>query len=334
MDPNAYIKNLVETVPAYNLSSDDKKCIQFEGVEKYIYNKLASNKFRNSAIPEALSDSIKKSVKYCISNKLPIHIMFPFGAYKRWNLPTHPGIDFAEVFNMALLREYLAPIAAGYEHGVILHYYSVELFVERNNHIPQENINFYEHEFLELMKVFTPFLPKNMQFKFTNLREEISQEDALNAVDIKVEELRKNWINIPEKDKELKIKRAKVNCKVDSNSEEYEKVILEAVFVHDAFSSQCWDKGGKVVWITGPDMITIGNSYTGSWGIHIKSSQTSRVNFWVGFGALIQTKNSFLPTILSQEQYTEKEQKLVHYPISFFGMKFKSLKSAPVLEEL
>jgi len=331
MDPNHYIKNLIETVPTYTLTNDDKKCIQFEGIEKYIYNKLASSKFRNSAIPEKLADSMKKSIKHCVTNMLPIHIMFPFGAYKRWNLPSHPGIDFAEVFNMALLREYLAPIAAGYEHGVILHYYSVELFVERNNHIPQNNINFYEHEFLELIAVFTKYLPQNMQFKFTNLREEISQQEAMKAVDIKVEELRKNWINLPEKDKELKIKRAKVNCMVDPNSTDYEKVILEAVFVHDAFSSQCWDKGGKVVWITGPDMITIGNSYTGSWGIHIKSSQSSRVNFWVGIGALQRQDSKLLPTILSYEQFLEINDSKLIEKISYFRNTFSNLNKILVI---
>lgn len=303
MQANQFIKNLIESIPDYKLSSDEEKCIKFEGIEQFIFRKLNSKKFRNSKVPEALEISIKKAINFSVKNNLPIHIVLPFGAYKRWNLPTHPGIDFAEVFNLILMREFLTPIAKAYKYGVILHYYSVELFVERNNRIPQKDIDFYQKDFIFLLEKFKKYLPANMQLKFTNLREEISQEEALKAVEIKVKELKANWPNVEKEVQDIKIKRAKVNCKVDINDPNYNEIILDAVFVHDAFASECWSKNGQIKWINKPDMIVIGHSYTGTWGLHIKSSTSSRVNFWVGIGALKIQDGKYLPTILTYEQF-------------------------------
>jgi hypothetical protein len=333
MDTNKYIKTLIESIPEYKLTIEDKKCIQFEGIEQFIYRKLTSSKYKNTALPRELEISVKTTINYCVKSNLPIQIMLPFGAFKRWSLPTHPFPDFAEVFNVTLLREYLAPIAAGYEHGVIMHYFSVELFVERIDHIPEAQQTKYENEFRNLINLFSQKLPKNMQFKFSNLKEEISQEEAIKSIDEKVIELRKSWKNMSQKDKDLKIKRATINCKVEKTNPNYNEIILESVFAHDAFSSQCWDKGGKVVWITAPDMITIGNSYTGTWGIHVKSSETSRVNFWVGIGALMKKGDSYIPTILSYEQYESLKENLQFEEIHYFGTKFTNLTNLPIVSD-
>ncbi len=333
MDIKNYIRNFIEEKPKYNLTDEDKKCIEIEGIGAYIYKKLTTTKYKSSSIPKDLEIYVKKVINYSIDNNLPIHIVFPFGAYKKWNLPTYPGIDWAELINIKYLIQYLSSVSEAYKKGVIIEYYSVELFVEKNNHLPQKDIDFYEKEFRLLMEMLQKYAPKGIQLKYTNLREEIAQKEALKAVDIKVEELRKDWGSLPNEEKQIKIKRAKVNCIADPSEPDYDKKIIEAVFVHDAFCSECWTKDGKVLWINKPDMVTIGNSYTGSWGIHIKSSRSSRVNFWIGYGAFIEKENSFIPTILTYSQLESLKDKIQNYGFNYFNNQFMNLNNIPVLSK-
>lgn len=332
MEPYNFLKTYIESIPLYEINDSDKKCIAFEGIKKYIFQRLTSTKYRGSTMPDDLKQFVKQRIDYCVDNNLPIHIVFPFGAYKKWNLPTYPHIDWAEVFNIKYMVEYLSSIASAYKYGVILDYYSVELFVERNSHIPQKDLDIYEKEFKQLIKILSKYAHSTLKIKFTNLREEISQQEALSAVEIKANEFRENWVNVSDEEKALKIKRAKVSCATNENDPNYDAIILDAVFVHDAFSSECWTQNGKILWINKPDMIVVGNSYTSNWGVHIRSSRASRVNFWVGMGVLEKrnsTREEYIPTILSYKQWKENEQRLEYHPIDVFE-EFPSLKEIGV----
>lgn len=313
-----FLKTYIGSVHQYQITESETKCIQFEGIEKFIYQKLTSTKYRGIKLPDDLRDFVKLRIDYCIKNNLPIHIVFPFGAYKRWNLPTYPHIDWAEVFNIKYMIEYLSSIASTYKFGVTLEYYSVELFVSKNIKIPQKDLDIYEKEFKNMLNILSKYTPKGLILKFTNLREEIRQDTALKSIDEKVKELRNNWKNVSQEDKELKIKRAKVSYAANENDPNYNEKILEAVLMHDAFSSECWTQNGKIEWINKPDMIVVGNSYTGNWGIHVKSSRTSRVNFWVGIGVLEKRENEFLPTILSYNQWNEQKELIEYHSVNIF----------------
>ena len=327
MNLNSFLKTYVESIPQYTVNDSDKKCITYEGIKKFIFQRLTSTKYRGSAMPDDLKQFVKQRIDYSVDNKIPIHIVFPFGAYKKWNLPTYPHIDWAEVFNIKYMIEYLSSIATAYKYGVILEYYSVELFVERNSHIPQKDLDIYEKEFKQIINTLSKYAPSALKIKLTNLREEISQQEALSAVVIKAKEFRENWVNISEEEKALKIKRAKVSCAIDENDPNYEATILDAVFVHDAFSSECWTDNGKVEWINKPDMIVVGNSYTSNWGVHIRSSRASRVNFWVGTGILEKRENEFIPSILSYEQWREKQELIEYHTVNI-------LEEFPKLREI
>lgn len=319
--PDIFLKEFVKNFPLNELTSEDKKCITYEGIKKYIFQRITSTKYRVSSMPEDLKQFVKQRIDYCVDNNLPIHIVFPFGAYKKWNLPTYPHIDWAEVFNIKYMVEYLSSIASAYMYGIILEYYSVELFVEKINHIPQKDLDIYEKEFKSMLNILSKYTPKGLTPKFTNLREEISQQEALKTVELKAKKFRENWPDVSEEDKALKIKRAKVSCAVSENTPKYEATILDAVFIHDAFSSECWTNNGKVEWINRPDMIVIGNSYTGNWGIHIKSSRASRVNFWVGTGVLekrVSNTDEYIPTILSYKQWNKQKKLIKYYPLNLF----------------
>jgi len=331
MKTEEYLQNLIENIPKYRITQSDSRQIQKEGIKKYTYNKISSAKYRSSSMPQELAKTVEGKIDYAYENHLPIRIVFPFGAYKRWNFPTYPGIDYAEVFNMVLLREYLSQISEFYPYGVTLDYHSVELFVERNNHLPQKDLFFYQDEFRNFLEYFNNYMPKGLEFRFKNLREEISQKDCLDNIEKEMPKLHKEWPKISQKDKELKIKRAKISCKIDEKDPNYEEIIKDAVHVHDAFSNGCWNPDGKAIWNNGLNMIKIGNSYTEDWGIHIKSSKTSRVNFWVGTGVLLKRDALFLPTILSYQQHLSSRKDITYSKVGFLN-NFSNLGEIGVLK--
>lgn len=333
MNVHTFLKNLIATAPEYALSDAEQKTIQFEGIDTFIFNKLTSTKYRCSSLGEDLAGLIKTAIKVNTAARKPIQILLPFGAYKLWKLPTQPYPDWAEVFNIVQMREYLAPIASAYEHGVTLTYFSVELFVERNNHIPQKDLDEYQKEFVKLIQYFQRYLPRNLSIEFKNLREDVSQEKALAAVEKKIVELRKDWDTVSTEEKEQKIKRAKVNCKVEKTDPNYDEIIKEAVHVHDAFSSECWAPEGYSPWDYNDGIISLGHSYTTGWGIHVKSSKSSRVIFWVGIGALEKRDKFYLPTILSYEQFKKMNGIIDFEEIELFGKSFTNLKQIPILHK-
>jgi hypothetical protein len=328
---NDYLKKLIETVPDYQLTEEDKKTIQFEGIEQFIFNKLNSAKYRTSATSDEVKDRIRTAIAYNVRNKLPIQLLLPFGAYKLWKLPTAPYPDWAEVFNIVQLRSYLSPIAKAYKYGVELKYFSVDLFVERINRIPQTNQDKYHREFQKIIKHFQEYLPDNFLLKYERLRDKTSVDKALEAIDSKVTELKKSWDTLPEKEKALKIKRSQVNCKVSAHDPDHDKIIKQSVHAHDAFSSGCWITPENNPWDYHKGVISLGHSYTDSWAIHVKSSASSRVNYWVGIGALLKKDKNYLPTVLSYKQFSKVTDQIKKEKIDFLKFVSPNLKSVPVL---
>jgi len=329
---NTYLNTLITTVPEYVLTPADQKQIAREGIEAYIFNKLNSSKFRSSKMSADVVEEVRSKIQYCVSHKQPLHLSLPFGSYKRVGFPTAPGIDWAEVFNMVWLREYLAPIAAAYEHGVLLTYFSVGLFVEEADRIPQSDVDFYASEFASLVKYMNKYMPKCLKFEFRKLEEEISQKDALKKIAEAMPQLQKNWDELNDDAKKLKVKRALVSLNVEvtkTDIEDLDPILLHAILVHDGFSGTVWSDE-NTPWAFADDMIALGHSYTNGWAIHVKSSRSSRVNFWVGMGVLLERTGEYIPSILSYEQYVESEEKLKKENVDVFKGEYSNLDSIPV----
>lgn len=308
MDANTYLQKLVTTIPNYKLSDEEQKIIKLEGIEKYIYRKVTSTKFRASALPQVLDEKIKRIISESVRDSKPIHFSVPFGGYKKWQLPTYPLPDWAEVFNLVLMRDYLSPIAAAYKPGVILEYFSDEIFVARMNNYPQEDLDKYNEAFTELVHNFQQYCPANMQLKSSKIRDQISQEELMKRFDKEIAKLRSQWDKLPKEEREYRLKKSERNYKADlSKLPKKEKLakLLESTLVHDAFIfGDEWEEG--VPWAFAPHMIPIGFRYTRTWGIHLRSSRSSTVQFWIGIGVLKKKGDEFVPGILTYGQCLDK----------------------------
>jgi len=320
-----FIKNKAD----YKLSPEEEKALKFEGVGKFVFNKLNSTKYRAQATSQDYLDKIADKISLSINHNLPIHLTLPFGATKNPYLVTAPGIDWGEVFDIAYIRDYLAPIAKAYKHGVILEYISVAIFEEHVNRIPQKDVDLYDKEFTNLIKFYQDYIPKNLQLKYSRVSDSFDQKETNRLIDLKKDELRKNWNKQAKEVIERKLFRAKRNCVYDPNDKNLNTILLESALGHDAFCSECWTTDSPP-WDK-KDMIALGHNYTSGWAIHVRSTPGSSVNFWSGVGVLEQRGEKYIPTVLSPSQYKEVSDKIKEIKATILESKFNKLKTVPVL---
>ena len=318
MTINNFITDLITDKSPHTPTTEDKNIIQYEGIEKYIYKKLNSSKYRATKTTEDYDKLVREKISYCVKNRLPIHVDLSTGATKNPRAVTAPGIDWAEVFNVAFIREYLKPIAAAYKYGVLLDYFSVAIFEEKVNSISQKDVDLYDNQLNELIKVYQNYLPENLILRYRRLSDLTTKEVIYPILDEKVIELRKDWEKMSEEEKKEKIFRAERNVAFGKDEPNYDERILNAILHHEAFGGECWAKAVTPVWNELGD-ISLGHRYTDGWAIHVRSAAASTINFWSGVGLLIKKGENYIPTVLSPNQFNSIKNKLKLEDISFFG---------------
>lgn len=332
MSAQEFITNYIKDFLPYELTTEDKKIIEFEGISEYIYRKFTSSKFRASKVDDVYNKVLKTNIAYCVENEIPIIVNYGFGGTKNPHTPYAPHIDWAEVFNVFFLREYLKPIAAAYNPGVVLEYFSVALFQEFVNFIPQEDTNTYEKEFKALVEFANNFYPKNLAVKYSSLEDTHDKQEIIEFMKKDVERRRKEWDKQSQDVIDTKLMRAERNAKINSDEPDFMEKRLHSALAHDAFGPEEWATI-PVKW-NNPDVIALGNNYTEGWAIRVKSAPGSIINFWAGTGILEKKGNSFLPKTLSSKQYSElllADQKIMHVPLNMFDKGLAILNKIPVL---
>ena len=323
---HTYIHNSAE----YILTKEDKNHILHSGIESYIYRKLTSSTYRASAIGEDYDKKVHEKIAYCVSMGIPIHVSLPFGAAKNPYLPSAPGIDWAEVFTMGYIRNYLKPIAAAYQHGVIIEYISGAVFEEKVNRIPQSDTDTYDSQFRQLLSYYSNHIPANMTVTYSTIEDLIPRSDIERRLETKIEELKIGWPDVSEDIKKSKTMRAKRNCIFDKEGKDVDAIILNAILGHDAFCSECWTDE-PASWDK-ENMITLGHNYTRGWAIHVRSAQGSSVNFWSGIGVLKQSNEKLIPTVLSPQQFETIEQSAKEEIVAIFDESLPYLSKILVVE--
>lgn len=325
MTIHTFIDNLVQDSTEYVLTDSDKKTIKYEGVETFIYNKLNSGKFKATKTDDQYDKIVKEKIHFCVNEGRPLHINLATGATKNPNVKTAPGIDWAEVFNISLVRDYLKPIAAAYAPGVNLDYYSVAIFEEKVNLIPQTDVDTYDEQFFELINYFQKYMPTNLRLGLKRVSDNATKDKIYPLLDIEIEKLRSNWLKLSEETRNQKLLRAERNIKFPDTLENKELLILNAALGHDAFCNECWASVVTPLW-NEKDSISLGHRYTTGWAIHIRSAQASTVNFWSGTGVLLEKNGSFTTTVLSPKQFLEIEDMIKYEEVNIF-------KTIPALQD-
>ena len=159
------------------------------------------------------------------------------------------------------------------------------------------------------------FCPSNVMLRYTKIRDEISQTEVLKRFDKAIIELKDKWANMPTEELNMQLAKSNRNYKSDLGVTPSKEILLNSALVHDAFIYSEWDFDTK--WAFREDMLPIGFCYTGKWGLHLKSSPSSTVQFWVGYGILEKTQSAYIPKILTYKQFLKIQDKLVTESANF-----------------
>lgn len=315
---NRYISELFE-YKGYLLTDNEKRQV-VQDKTGFIVNKLLRKKFRRR-IDDSVRKSIVKKVNLSIKENRPIHLIVPFGSYKHFWNPSHPETDWAEIFHFIWMTEYVAPILAVYEPGVVLEYVSEDIILPRMNNYPDEALEAYAKSFRKLIDFYQGYLPGNFKLKYWRIGDKYNKETLVSKVENLVPERKAAFAKLSAEDKDQEIHRSLRsmlwNGKEDlTNLTEDQKLerIIESRIVELAFYE-----------IEGSDEF-VGSYYSEdnhicvcfSFGLShdndefgdltLQSASGSSVDYWIGRGIILKNGDKLRGTIISKQQY----KKLVH----------------------
>lgn len=286
----------------YALSPADIECIRKNSLNEFIFSQLMRKKYRKWAIDESAETQIKNAIRIQIAKKEPIRIVYPFGGYKLWRMPSSPHVDWAEFFAISHILSYIAPISAGYKPGVEIEFTSDEVIVETMNNISKADLEVYTNEFRTLLMAFEKYCPNNVSLKLTLVRDlyvntselekDINQNMPIFTSQFESEPPEKQQARLVTS--ELNINFAGDKDLTKLNTTQKEKFIKNSAILHHAYckipkrSALNRSKDKVLIFTTLlPNSIPIG------------TTKASITKFWTGFGVLEKVGNNYRPLVLS-----------------------------------
>lgn len=300
-------------------------------------DRLFAKKFRKYSIDPQVRIDVEAKLNNIIEKKLPLNFVPSFGGYKHWWTPTYPTIDWAEIFNMKFMLEYLVPICANYKSNKSsIEYESEEIILSELNNVPQSGLDEYTKTFRQALEYFNNN-QKYIEMKLSLAREQyknynFNKQKLLQRINEMIPEYTKRFNNYSSQDQEKRIQKARTNFKLDgvvdySNLSEVEKEelyrksrIFNETFLdadYEVRGNDFFEKENNI-----PLLFSFGLGPGGEAWLHIGSSKSSMTDFWAGTGILeIRENGQIIERILSRNQFENIKNKLIKInvksPISF-----------------
>lgn len=322
---------VIPVISQERLDGYSNKC---KDINEILFNIVSSSKHRRTAIDDESKTDIKKKIADAIDKNIPIEFSIPFGGYKNYRIPSYPEADWAEVFNLRFMIQYLLPIVKFHPPGVILYYsYNSEIIHEVNN-MPLSFQRAYESSFAKLISHFGEQLPSNFQIKTQQINKLYANDNEWKSeLQSLFNRNQEKWETLyDENAREKKLSSAKHNLILDGekklqnlSSEELEAEYLKAAMMCDAIDSLSkrrefnkFSHRIQLVFIRGPKP-----------SIHIGVCEGSTMHFWVGLGVFEFSKNKVIPNIFSYEQLQELKPKFIYLevenPFTIISQNFKQV---------
>ena len=334
---SSYIQELL-TKKRYTENSRDTKQFTHNKLD-YIFRKLTRKKFRKYSLAPETVTLVKDKINNSIENKKPIKLVIPFGGYKHFWNSSYPYPDFAELFHLIAMQEYLAPISHLYEYGVEFEYISEDLILPYMNNYPEGDLDLYSREFVKLLDFVKPYLNSNTSIKYFRVGEKYDKQKIINEILELYPKRRKEFDKFTEEEKKVELHRSARsifwNGAEDftglSEQDKQEKIIrsrvLEILYydteakeehlgdylVSDNHICLCFSFG------LSPDNI--------DHCLTVASTATSIVDFWIGTGILREKRKKFTPTIVSKNQFADLQG--IKYEQT--GLNLEGLKEIPIV---
>lgn len=311
--------------PTYTLPTEEENNISKAGIIPYLNSKIFSNKFRKSSPTLEFAEDIKKRIIDTVKVGKPLRFTIPTGGYKKWQLESAPSVNWAELFHLRFMFEYLAPILAAYEPGCILDYYSNDWLIKNISYYPQNDLDEYANSFRDLIKKLAPMFPKNLIVRYKRTADQLNEDELMRRILQNRPKIEKVWLGLSDEEKKEKLKYSERNMRWDILEKdkplsiiEHQKYIFEGKIIHDAAMAGGWNS--DLEYLRTDNAIPIIHRKD-PYFLHLATAKGSSVQFWVGTGIIEIINEVYIPRIMSINQYDQIEGKLTIQSVKGIGLR-------------
>lgn len=326
-----YIESLLTVFPEYAVTEEDEGKIKKDKAQ-WITGKLLRKKFRKAKVADSTREDILHKIKTSIEENKPLHLIICFGGYKHFWNPSFPEVDWAELFNLAFMADYVAPILKVHSPGVILDYESEDVIMPLIDNYPEESLNAYAKSFQELILVYSKKIPANFKINYIRSQEQYDTSRLFVRLKEMLPEKTKQWDTLSQEEKGKRLHRTprsimwkgREDWTILNDREKRQKMEISKITNETYYEADAEFRGD---YFTGDNHIPI----VLSWGLceenilnwlTLGSTYSSLVDFWTGRGIIENRKERFVPKVVSQGQYSKIRGKFKKIDT----LKFVSLK--------
>lgn len=313
---NNYINN--ELLDFNNISTNE---LEGNDIKSQILNRLFSRKWSRKAQFDAAKKYTEEKVCNILNNNLQFIFCYCFGGYKHFWCPTYPEPDWAEVFTIKYLMEYILPIAKTQNQNVNIEFESEEVALTYMNNTKQEDMDRYNEVFKELINYINCNNSEKTYFSVVLARDFYDKDELLDKMYKYLPDVCKRFDSLDMEEKNIRLKRAETNimwngkCDLTNISdEEKEKFIYNSRVLNEAFLDIDYELRGKKYFEKENLIPLLGSFGLGAGGdtwLHLASNKSSLVDFWTGIGILEIREDKIIEKTISHKQFEQIKDKVI-----------------------
>ena len=207
---NDYINNNL-----LNFNNFPETSLNKENFREEVLKRLYLKKYSKKAQYDAAKEYTEGKLDNILKDNLPFIFCFCFGGYKHFWSPTYPEPDWAEIFTIKYLMEYILPIAKSYDNGVNLEFESEEVAISEMNNVPREGLDKYNRIFRELLEYINNKTNEPINLNLVLAKDFYDREELLSKMKDYVKEVEDRFEKLDDEEKAIRLRRAETNIKLD-----------------------------------------------------------------------------------------------------------------------
>lgn len=290
-------------------------------IRDMILNRLFSRKWSRKAQFEDAKKFTEEKVDTILNNNYNFLFCFCFGGYKHFWTPTYPEPDWAEIFTIKYLMEYILPIAQVQDKRTTLEFESEEVALTYMNNTPQEGMDKYNLAFRKLIDFINNKTDYPIDLNLVLARDFYDRDELLKKMYEYLPEVQERFNDLSDEEKEIRLKRAETNIMwngkenlTNITDEDRKEFIYNSRTLNEAFLDIDYELRGKEYFEKENLIPLLGSFGLGAGGeawLHLASNKSSMVDFWAGMGILEIREDKIIEKTVSKKQYDQIKDKLV-----------------------
>lgn len=313
---NEYINNKL-----LNFNNIETNSLEGKDLKDSILNRLFSRKWSRKAQFDEAKKYTEEKVENILNNHLEFLFCFCFGGYKHFWSPTYPEPDWAEIFTIKYLMEYILPIAETQDKRTKIEFESEEVALTYMNNTPQEGMDKYNRVFKDLISYINDKVKYPIDLSVVLARDFYDKDELLRKMNEYLPIVQERFNSLSEEEKEIRLKRAETNIMwngkedlTNISEDERKEFIYNSRTLNEAFLDIDYELRGKEYFEKDNLIPLLGSFGLGAGGeswLHLASNSSSMVDFWAGMGILEVREDKIIEKTISKKQYEQIKDKLI-----------------------